>query len=603
MTYRPIGKIRELASTFLFPLAIISSLLGSLLIQYWLHLPSVARGLQIVVVLGASIPLFVSSFRSLLSHSFALDYIALLAIIVAAGSGQFLVAMIIILMLSGGETLERYGTSQAKQSLTALTDRIPNSVLLWENGEATHKVPIDSVRVNTSIFVRKGEVIPLDGILVSHDGFADESSLTGEPYAVEKVKGDRVRSGTVNVGESLVIQVTKESKDSTYHSIIEMVRAAQKEKAPLIRLADRYSVIFTVITLLLAGFAYAISHDFGRVLAVLVIATPCPLILATPIALMGGMNAAARHRIIMKKLSSIEVLSRVKAIVFDKTGTITLGKPTVQSARILDPHYSENEVYGIADAIERNSLHPLAKAITIAAKSRASKKVFAYEIEEKVGVGITGVVNGKHFQLSSARTAGTIAIEMKCGEKVIAVFELEDKLKSHSSEIIGSLHKLGLDLYLFTGDTAEAAAKVSDQLGTSLHVKANCSPEDKKNGIEDLQKQGKITAMIGDGINDAPALAMADVGLVFSNEEQTASSEAADIIFLGGDFSSVTQVIRIAKETIRIALQSILFGIGLSVLGMIASSFGWISPITGAFVQEIIDVLVILNALRSTRLK
>lgn len=594
--------MHELLITFRFPLFILTTILASL-IGSALGFPTIATLLLLVIVLIGSVPLFVDNIKALFAKKFALDYIALLAIIVGVLSGQYLVAAVIVLMLAGGETLEEYGTTQAKQSLTALTDRIPNSVLVWKKGATDEKISVDEVKVGTLIFVRKGEVIPLDGILHSQAGYTDESSLTGEPYLIDKTKGDRLRSGTVNVGDGIVIQVTKVSTDSTYHKIIEMVRAAQQEKAPLIRLADKYSVIFTIITLCLATAAYLLSQDFGRVLAVLVIATPCPLILATPIALMGGMNAAAKRRIIMKKLSSVEVLSRVNAIVFDKTGTITLGKPSIQTLNVLDDRYSAKDLYGIAEAIERNSLHPLAKAIVAAAHAKKHPKKFAHAVEEKIGSGIQGEVDGKTYRLAKATDIEGMAIEICEGKKRIGLFVLEDKIKEHSVTIIKQLSSLGLELYLFTGDKESVAQHVATALGGHVTVRAECSPEDKRNGILKLKEQGKIVAMIGDGINDAPALAAADVGLVFSNEEQTASSEAADIVFLGGDFSSVMEVIAISKGTIRIAMQSILFGIGLSVVGMIAAAAGMIVPITGAFIQETIDVLVIFNALRSSQLR
>lgn len=596
-------KIEGLFYTFRFPLFVLLSIILALLIQYVFTLPGIAKLVLLAVVLSGAIPLFVENLRALIGGRYALDYIALLAILVGLLSGQYLVAAVIVLMLAGGNTLEEYGTSQAKESLTALTDRIPNAAVIWNDGQMEEKIPVDEVKIGMKIFVRKGEVIPLDGVLVSDTGYTDESSLTGEPYMIDKVQGDRLRSGTVNVGDGIVITVSKASTDSTYHKIIEMVRVAQQEKAPLIRLADRYSTVFTLITLILAGLAYAISHDFERVLSVLVIATPCPLILATPIALMGGMNAAAKRRIIMKRLSSVEVLSRVNTIIFDKTGTITLGKPSVEKLTIIDTSYTTQEVFGIAEAIERNSLHPLAKAIVQAAHERQYEKKFAKNVTEKIGIGIEGEVEGVTYRLSKATDVQMMAISLSIGERRIGLFTLEDKIKNHSKKIINQLQKLGLELYLFTGDKKEAAQRVALQLGGMITVRSECSPEDKREGIENLKRQRKVTAMIGDGINDAPALAAAHVGLVFSNEEQTASSEAADVIFLGGDFSSVMDVVSLSKRTIHIAMQSIFVGIGLSILGMLLATFGYIVPITGAFVQETIDVLVILNALRSSRLR
>lgn len=586
--------MKKLLSSFRIPLIIFLGIIFSFIIHN-------SEFILLVVIIIGSYELIKDTIQSILKKQFALDYIALLAISVALFSGQYLVAAIIVLMLSGGHTLENYGTSRAKESLTALTDRIPQSVYLFEQGKIGKKVTLHEVKVGQKIVVRKGEVIPLDGILVSQKGLTDESSLTGEPYMIDKIKGDAVRSGTVNIGETLVIKVTKADRDSTYRKIIQLVCDAQIEKPPLLRLADKYSVIFTIVTVVIAIFAYAISHDFARVLAVLVIATPCPLILATPIALMGGMNKAAKKRIIIKKLASIEVLSRIDTIVFDKTGTITLGKPDIKQLVIIDKTYTPKDIFTIAEAIERNSLHPLAKAIISYCRKEKCPIEYASHIQEDVGSGIWGTIRGKRYHLTQLKDHRGMAIQVRYNDKQIAIFEFEDRIKEDSRQIIGYLKKLGLKILIFTGDRKEGATNLLHQLKEHIEIRANLSPVDKKNGIEELKAQGKTVAMIGDGVNDAPALALADIGIVFSNEEQTAASEAADIVFLGGDLAQVTHVIAIAKATIAIALQSIGFGIGLSIVGMIFASLGFIPALWGAMLQEVIDIAVIFNALRASR--
>jgi heavy metal translocating P-type ATPase len=593
-------KIINILTIFKVPFLVALSIAAYLILYYQLHLVFLARTLILIAIFVGSLDLVKDTLSSLLKKQFALDYIALLAITVALLTQQYLVAAVIVLMLSGGNTLEDYGMMMAKKSLTALTDRIPSEVVLYENGKPGEKMKIENVQVGQEIVVRKGEVIPLDGLLQSEAAYVDESSLTGEPYMMDRSKGDKIRSGTINAGNPIVIKVTNADKDSTYRKIVEMVKQAQDEKAPLIRLADRYSAIFTIITFTISAVAYLISHDFTRVLAVLVIATPCPLILATPIALMGGMNSSAKKRIIVKRLSSLEVLARVKTMIFDKTGTLTLGRPTVSDLRISDTSYTVDQIYAIAEAIERHSLHPLAKAIVAKAKQEKITPVSASDIEEKMGVGISGKVNNHTFTLSKVPGQG-MAIQLLEGKKHIATFHFQDEIKKGSQKILDELKKIGLDILIFTGDKKEAAEQVVQKLGLHVTVKAECTPEDKKNGIADLKKEGRVTGMVGDGINDAPALAAADVGMVFSNEEQTAASEAADIVFLGGDFSLVLDAIYISRRTIFIALQSILAGIGVSVIGMLFAATGHIPPIVGAFIQEAIDVMVILNALRASR--
>lgn len=593
------NKLIKFAGHFKIPLFVLLGIIIYLFLSFLkLILPSIIVAL-VVTTLG-SYKLFKESFISMLKKRFALDYVAILAIAVSLATGEYLVAAIIALMISSGRTLEEYGASAAKNSLTKLIDRIPSAVSVWKNGEVIKKENISRVKIGEEILIRKGEVIGLDGILVSQTGLTDESSLTGEPYAIDKIKGDQIRSGTINIGNAIVLKVTKAASDSTYRKIIDMVKRAQGEKAPLVRLADRYSVIFTFLTLGIAGFAYILTREINSVLAVLVIATPCPLILATPIALLGGINAAAKKRIIIKKLSNIEVLSRIKAVIFDKTGTITLGKPRISSFEKLTQNYEEKNLLAISEALERNSLHPLAKAIVGFAKDKKSPICHAENVKEIIGSGIEGQVNNKKYSLSKLKEEG-MAIGIYEDKKLLAIFRFEDEIKKESKTILSYLKNLGLELFIFTGDKKTNAEKVAQEIGGNITVRAECSPEDKKEGIENLRDEGKTTAMIGDGINDAPALAFADVGMVFANDEQTAASEAADIVFLGGDFSMVLDSFKIAKKTIGIALQSIQWGIGLSIIGMIFASFGLIPPIVGAFLQEAIDVAVILNALRASR--
>ncbi len=553
-----------------------------------------------ITILG-SFRLFKESLISILKRQFALDYIAILAIIISLITREYIVAGILSLMVSGGRTLEDFGVEHAKESLTKLINRIPNKATLWQNNKPYKKIKIEKIKKGDKIFIRKGEVIGIDGILVSETGLTDESSLTGEPYTIDKIKGDQIRSGTINIGAPIVIKVTRLKVDSTYNKIIDMVKKAQVEKSPFIRLADKYSTIFTIITLLITAFAYIYSgFDLIRALSVLVIATPCPLIIATPIALLGGMSASSKKHIIVKKLSSIEKLAKAHVLIFDKTGTITLGRPKVTEFKNLSKSYDEKEILKISEAIERNSLHPLAKAIVEFARTKKVPIIQAKNIKEKIGSGITGTIENSQYSLSKLPSENGMTIGIFDDKKQIGLFRFEDEIKQEAKGIIKSLINEGFRLFIFTGDKKEEAERVSRDLG-GVEVRAECTPEDKQKGIEEFKKERFITAMVGDGINDAPALALSDVGMVFSNEEQTAASEAADIVFLGGNFSLVNDSIKIAKRTIRIAMQSILWGIGISIVGMLFASFGLIPPIAGAFLQEGIDVVVIINALRANR--
>jgi heavy metal translocating P-type ATPase len=611
LTRQRLGQtVRELLAEFWVPASVLLGIVAYLALQA-AGLPLVAVGVAVGVTLLGGWGLLVETVTLLMRRQYALDYIAVLAIGVGLWAGEYVVAMIIALMVSSGRTLEEYGVSRAKRSLTALVDRIPSEVLLWdgtpdERGRPGARAQVADVAVGQHIYVRKGEVIPLDGVLTSPSGLTDESSLTGEPYEIEKVDGDPIRGGTVNIGDPIVVQVTRPAGDSTYAKIVEMVSKAQDEKAPLVRLADRYSTIFTLVTLAIAAFAWVYAESVRgvdglyAVLSVLVVATPCPLILATPIALLGGVNAAARRKIIVKSLASLETLSRIDAIIFDKTGTITLGRPRVSEVVNLSGR-PDAEILGIVESIERSSLHPLAKALVEYAREHGSGPVHASDVREEIGRGISGLVEGQRYTLSRLQDGGGMAIELRCEGERLALFAFEDQIKEDSRPTIEAFRRLGLKLFIFTGDRREAALKVAARLGPDVDVRAECSPADKQAGIDELRRQKKVTAMVGDGINDAPALALADVGMVFSNEEQTAASEAADIVFLGGDFALVGDAVAVSRRTVSIALQSILWGIGLSVVGMGCAALGFVPPILGAALQEAIDVGVILNALRASQ--
>lgn len=542
---------------YFIPFFVLGGIVSSLVLTFLFQSPFLASLSLLIVIFIGSLDLIKDTVRSFIHKKFVLDYIALLSITVAVATGEYLVAAVIVLMLSGGHTLEKVAVTRAKQSLTKLTNRIPHEVILWEKGITGATVAIETIAAGAEIFVRKGEVIPLDGILLSDEGQADESSLTGEPYVIDKIKGDAVRSGTVNIGESMVVRVTRPEKDSTYRKIITMVEKAQAERSPLIRLADRYSGIFTLVTLAVAAFAYAISGDITRVLAVFVIATPCPLILATPIALIGGVNAYAKRKIIAKRLSAIEVISRVSAIIFDKTGTITLGRPALVDVIIFDKKYTRSRICAVAAAIERNSLHPIAKAITHEAKKSHAAAKIATDVTETIGRGIRGKVDGTSYRLEKIPDEGGLSIGLFHNATRIATFLFEDEIKGESPRILRRLKKMGLRLFIFTGDKKESAEKITGKLDLPIVVRAGMTPEEKMQGIEDIRRDGTVAAMVGDGINDAPALAASSVGMVFSNEEQTAASEAADIVFLGGNVSQVLESLLISRRTIRIALESI----------------------------------------------
>ncbi|HSW89294.1 MAG TPA: heavy metal translocating P-type ATPase [Patescibacteria group bacterium] len=571
------------------------------LVSTLLHSELMTDSILLLGILLGSFPLLKDTWISLTHKSIALDYIAILAIITGLLTREFAVSLVIVLMMSSGKALEDYANERARFALKALANRIPHAVEVIDANGDQHTQPIEHVEIGTHILVRKGEVVPLDGVLKSTEGSFDESSLTGEPYPDVKKQHEVVHSGTVNVGESVEIITTVRDAQSTYRNIIRLVDQAEKEKAPFIRLADKLSLGFTLITILLAAIAYIISHDPSRILAVLVIATPCPLLLATPIAFIGGVNLSAKNRIICKRLSGLEVLSAVKAIIFDKTGTLTFGIP--QLAHITTQgKLSETKVLEIAAGIERNSLHPFAKAIVAAAKEKKVEVSKFDSVHEEIGKGLVASIGNQTYTLIKDGTAAKPSVVLSQGGHQLASFTFREELRPNAIATLQKLESAGRKLVVCTGDKLANARETLRNLPESIRLRADCTPEDKREVILAFRSKKITTAMVGDGINDAPALALADVGLVFSHDEHTAASEAADIVLLGGNIGDIEKAIGIAKRTMRIAKESMYVGVGLSIAGMLLATTGHLPPIYGAIAQEVIDVCVILNALRASKL-
>lgn len=535
--------------------------------------------------------LLADSVSSLLHGSFALDYVAILAIATGIYTNNYLVAAIIVLMMSGGNALEDYAKDKAKHSLTSLQNRIPNQVQVLNHARTPRSTAIEQVAVGSVILIRKGEVVPLDGILKSEQGELDESSLTGEANPVTKAQDDKILSGTVNLGEAITIKTTSSNQDSTYSHIVALVTQAETAKTPFVQLADQLSGVFTIITILIAYGAYTLSGDFERVLAVLVIATPCPLILATPIAMIGGMSAAADERIIFKKLAALEKLAKIKHLVLDKTGTITLGQPQLQKIEVLDRKLTEKEILAIVGGLEKNSLHPFAKAVLHHLEQEQITPKHLTEISEHLGQGISGELDGIIYRFTGKT--------LYRNQQAIAHFQFADELKADSHAILHKIHHQGIALTVLSGDSIERVRASLQQLPENISFLAGLSPIQKQEKITELQRRHGHVVMVGDGINDAPALAKADVGMVFSHQEHTAASQAADVVMLSGNFQGVWSAITIAKRTMMIAKQSMYVGLGLSMFGMLIASAGLLPPIAGAFGQELIDLAVIFNALRA----
>ena len=652
-------RIWQALRNYPIPFGSLTLLLVSLVL--WLvGRAELANWTLMVIVLMGGIPLLWDTLKHIIHREFSVDFIAILAITGSLLLKEYLAGAFIVLMLSGGEALEAFALRRARTSLSALAERAPRTAHIWQ-GDQLLSIPAESVEVDMMIVVKPGELIPVDGIVTSGSSSISEADLTGEPIPVRKTPGMLVLSGSVNLDGVLEVRASKRSTESKYAQIVHLVEEAQNQKAPIHRLADRYAVGFTIVAVALAGLSWAISGDSVFALAVLVVATPCPLILATPIAIMSGIDLAAHNGIIAKSGAAIEQLGEVDIAVFDKTGTLTLGIPKV-TAIILpipehqntvgagftpalapltpDPRaYDQNTLLRFAASVEQLSTHILARAVVEAALERDLPLSPATDFEETFGKGVQGCVPiipedcqvewhsvndvvavavGNHtfmrhleitvpLALLSERKSrvdvGQICSFIAVDHQIAGLLVLEDVPRAELARLSSDLKSAGIkETILLTGDSDVVAHQIGE-LAQVDRVIARCLPEDKLRIIQELEAQGHRVLMVGDGINDAPALATATVGMALGSQGLTAAATAADTVLLSTDILRVVRAVRLGRWVMRVALQGIWVGMGLSGIAMLFAAFGFISPAAGAILQEGIDVIVILNALRVSRIR
>jgi heavy metal translocating P-type ATPase len=570
----------------------------------------------VISTVGVLISATISALRRLLRRELGVDLIAILAMLGALALHQYLAGSILAVMLTGGTALERYALARARRELSALIQRTPRSAHRCV-GTDVIDIGADEVVVGDLLIVKPGEVVPVDGIVTSGNAVLDESALTGESRPSRLASGAPLHSGSTNAGGPFELRATALAAESTYAGIVRLVRAAEQSKAPFERLADRYALAFLALTLALAAFAWIAEGSLLRALAVLVVATPCPLILAAPAAIIAGVSRAARHGVIVKGGGPLETLARVSVVLLDKTGTVTSARPEVVAVESFGK-LSADEVVHYAASVEQLSVHPYAPAILAEARNRSVKLSFPRDVHEQVGTGIGGVVAGRRvavgrlaFVAADARPTSALrsislrtAVEGSAGVYVSldgvleGVLILQDPIRPEASRALRSLRAAGVRrVYMVTGDHPDVAELVADALGVD-RVFAERTPEEKVEVIRLVRSEG-ITVMVGDGINDAPALALADVGVAMGARGATAASEAADVVLTSDRLEGLVLATRIAQRTRRIAIESVMTGMGLSLLAMGFAAAGYISPVAGALLQEGIDVLVILNALRA----
>lgn len=586
---------------------------------YFVGVHSIVQPYLLIVIVPGALILWHTIARDMMRGNFGVDLIAGVAIGTALILGQYLAGVVVLLMLSGGQALEEYAVQRARRDISSLLSRIPEYAHV-RVGDALTTTPIYEVVVGAIIVVKPGEVIPLDGIVQETAVFVDEASLTGESVPVEKPVGARVFSGTVATTTAVVIKVDTHAQDSTYNRIVELVKQAEESRPPMVRLADRYSVYFTSITFALAFFAWFVSHDTTRVLAVLVVATPCPLILATPIAFISGMSRAAGRGLMVKNGGAFELLSRVRTFVFDKTGTLTLGEPQVHEVYVHEG--DQARIISLAASLDHLSAHVLARAIVQYAQEHEVSLVSPINFRETFGHGVEGTIDGVQYVLGKfafvqQRTKhipdayiriheqyqqeGMLTVFLADEQNCIGCVVLSDELRADTKELFDGLRNAThAHVALLTGDKLAPAQRVADELGIE-DVHAECLPEDKIRIVQELAAEKRPVVMVGDGINDAPALKAADVGIAMGTQGVTATSDSADVVLLVPAIARVTELVRIAQRTVHVATQGILIGIGLSVVAMAFAGLGYIPPVVGALVQEVIDIVVIINALRVSR--
>ena len=560
-----------------------------------------------------------NTFREMLRGQFAADVVAVLAIIAAALLYQPFAGLVVVIMLTGGAALERYAEGRAGAAVAELEKAAPRQAHIRDADGAIRDVAAELVSVGDLLLVRPGELIPCDGEVTEGRSHVDSSAITGEPLAVPVSVGSKVVSGSANVDGPLTMRAEATAGESQYLRIVELVRNAQGSKAPLQRLADKAAVWFTPITLLICAVTYAITRDSDRVLSVLMVATPCPLILATPIAIIGGINRCARRQIIIRTGGALEALATVTTAVFDKTGTLTRGQPVVERVRPLDG-FDASAVLRMAGAVDFGSGHQLARPLVKHAEAEGGALPDATNVTEVPGRGISGTVEGSNVRVGSLAwlrdalppdqmpaldtldaSGDGLRAYVSIDERPAGTIEFADSLRDGLPAFFRDLSSLGLTrTVMLSGDHTSNVAVVAKELGIT-DARGDLLPEQKVDVVREFQAGGEKVVMVGDGTNDAPALSTAEVGIALAGHGGGITAEAADIVLLVDEISRVVDAVRASRDTMRIAKQSIGVGLGLSAVGMVVAALGFLTPTMGALGQEVIDVAVILNALRAAR--
>ena len=614
----------ERSATDRFKTAILILAVGGLvggLVLYLAGQGETARLVWFAGVVPALVALVVEIVRSIGRGEVGLDIVAALSMSAALAFGETLAAAVVAVMYSGGTFLESFAEGRARREMHDLLSRVPRTATRYRGG-ALEDVPLSEIQPGDRLLIRQGDVVPVDGTLTSATAFVDTSALTGESLPQRLAEGHEAMSGSTNAGEAFDMTATRRAAESTYAGIVRLVEAAQRSKAPMSRLADRWSLGFLAVTLAIALGAWWATGDPIRAVAVLVVATPCPLILAVPVALVAGLSRAAHFGVLIKGAGPLETMARIRTLILDKTGTLTDGRPQIVAIEAADG-LGEAELLRLAASLDQASKHPVAQAIVAAARERGLALAVPLAVSETAGEGVSGKVEGRAVvvggygfvtgfvaRLVGGKTPGPLP-EIAAGAVVVSVavdgrlaghLVMSDPLREGVGAMLAGLRRGGIErILLATGDRADVAERVTQGLGLD-GLRAGLTPDQKVLLVLTERKNGPVM-MVGDGVNDAPALAAADVGVAMGARGAAASAEAADVVLLVDRIGQLGAGMTIARAARRIALESVVAGIGLSVLGMFAAAFGYLTPVQGALLQEVIDVAVILNALRALRIR
>jgi len=578
----------------------------ALILEFGLHQQLAA---QIIITLMGSImalSMFVEMVKTLRSGKYGVDLLAITAIVATLAVSEYWAGLVVLIMLTGGDSLEDYAAKRANTELKALLDNSPRTAHRLVDGQLTD-IPVEEASVADQLVVKPGELVPVDGHLIDGTALFDESSLTGESKPVEKVVGDDLMSGAVNGDSAVTMIVDKVAADSQYQQLVKLVKESEARPAKFVRLADRYAVPFTLVAYVIAGVAWAMSGDPHRFAEVLVVASPCPLILAAPVALVSGMSRTSRNGIVVKTGDMLEKLSTAKSAAFDKTGTITSGQLTVNQI-IPQAGFTAEQVLHLAASAEQNSSHILARSIVKYANHTPLST--ANDLAEVTGNGVTAQVDDHAVKVgklsfvdpnTSQKPLAQTAIYVAIDDQYAGVITFIDNVRPEAAATLQALHAEGVqNVMMLTGDQRAIADKIAAEVGIDT-VQADLLPADKIKNLKAIPEAGRPVIMVGDGVNDAPSLAVADVGIAMGAHGSTAASESADVVILKDDLSRVVTAIQIAKDTMAVAKQSVWIGIAICTILMLIASSGIIPALFGAMLQEVVDTVSILWALRALR--